>query len=212
MRFSSRLPGAGGENALTRILREKRAAGEGVLDLTESNPTHAGIVYPEGLLEGLADRRVLLYEPESFGLPSARETIAATYGVPFDRVVLSASTSEAYSWIFKLLCDPGDEVLVPRPSYPLFEYLAALEAARVTPYSLFYDHGWCIDFHALRESMTERTKAIVLVNPNNPTGSYLKREELDALVEICRERSIPLISDEVFSVYSLSDSPGYSRA
>lgn len=198
------MPGGSGENRLTQILGQKRAAGEVVVDLTESNPTHAGIVYPDGLLAGLADRRALQYEPESFGLKAARETIAGEFGVPVERVVLSASTSEAYSWIFKLLCNPGDSVLVPRPSYPLFEYLAALESVRVIPYSLFYDYGWFIDFHALRASITGRTKAIVLVNPNNPTGHFLRRHELEELVEICAARGIAIVSDEVFSDYQLA--------
>src|ERR1035438_9926981 len=109
----------GVENRLSLLLTQKRLAGIPVLDLTLSNPTRAGIVYPSGFLSALADERALLYEPEPFGLPSARECIAAEYGVPYDRVIMTASTSEAYSWIFKLLCDPGDEVLVPRSSYSM---------------------------------------------------------------------------------------------
>ena len=128
MKFSRRLPHELRPNALTELLREKRQAGARILDLTESNPTHAGIEYPAGFLASLAAEAAARYEPEPFGLLSARETIAREYGAPVDRVVLTASTSEAYSWLFKLLCDPGDEVLVPRPSYPLFDYLAALES------------------------------------------------------------------------------------
>ena len=128
MKFSGRLPHDLRPNALSELLREKRQAGARVLDLTESNPTHAGIEYPAGFLASLGAEAALRYEPEPFGLPSARETIAREYGAEVDRVVMTASTSEAYSWLFKLLCDPGDEVLVPRPSYPLFDYLAALES------------------------------------------------------------------------------------
>jgi aspartate/methionine/tyrosine aminotransferase len=164
------------------LLRGKRH----VLDLTESNPTHAGIDYPA---------HIPRYEPQPFGLASAREIIARQCGAPVDRVVLTASTSEAYSWLFKLFCDPGDEVLVPRPSYPLFEYLAALESVKVSHYNLFYDHGWHIDFHTVK--VTPRTKAIVLVNPNNPTGHFIKQHELAELVAL----GLPIISDEVFRDY-----------
>jgi aspartate/methionine/tyrosine aminotransferase len=194
-------------NPLTRLLDEKRRAGIPILDLTESNPTHAGIVYPSGFLEALADDRALLYEPEPFGLPAAREGIAREYGVPFDRVVMTASTSEAYSWIFKLLCDPGCEVLVPRPSYPLFEYLARLESVEVRNYGLFYDHGWFIDFHTIERAINERTRALVLVNPNNPTGHFIRRHELDPLRELCARHEIAIISDEVFGDYLLDPAP-----
>lgn len=185
------------------MLAGKRLAGTPVLDLTESNPTHAGIVYPPGFLDSLSDERALRYEPEPFGMMSAREEIAREYNSPVDRVVLTASTSEAYSWIFKLLCDPGSEVLVPRPSYPLFEYLAALESVTVRHYGLFYDHGWFIDFHTILRGLNERTRALVLVNPNNPTGHFLRRHELDELMSICAQHDIALISDEVFGDYPL---------
>ncbi len=178
MKFSSRLPHEFQTNSLSLILDAKRREGVPVLDLTESNPTRAGIVYPEGFLSALSDPRAAFYEPEPFGLPAARELIAREYRSTPDRVVMTASTSEAYSWIFKLLCDPGDEVLVPRPSYPLFEYLAALESVVVRHYGLFYDHGsWCIDFHTLERSINDRTRAIVLVNPNNPTGHFIAGHE-----------------------------------
>jgi len=201
MKFSSRLPGEMRPNALTELLRAKRATGARILDLTESNPTHAGIEYPAALLNALADPAAIRYEPEPFGLRPARETIAREYGAPPDRVVLTASTSEAYSWLFKLLCDPGDEVLVPRPSYPLFDYLAALESVSVRHYGLFYDApGWFIDFHTIERVITPRTRAIVLVNPNNPTGHFLHRHELD---ELCRF-GLPVISDEVFRDYVIA--------
>ncbi len=200
MTFSHRLPRELRPNALTELLAEKKKAGAPILDLTESNPTHAGIEYPAGFLSCLASEAAARYEPEPFGLPSARETIAREYGAPVDRVVLTASTSEAYSWLFKLLCDPGDEVLVPRPSYPLFDYLAALESVNVRHYGLFYDHGWFIDFHTLERAIGERTRAIVLVNPNNPTGHFLRSHELEQLCGF----GLPIISDEVFRDYQLN--------
>jgi hypothetical protein len=204
MKFSSRLPHGIDANALSLIHEAKRAANVPVLDLTESNPTRAGIVYPDGFLSALADPRAVLYEPEPFGLRSARELIAREYNAVPDRVVMTASTSEAYSWLFKLLCNPGDEVLVPRPSYPLFDYLAALESVAVRPYGLFYDHGaWCIDFHTLERALNERTRAIVVVNPNNPTGHFIARHELDTLAALCASHGIAIISDEVFRDYAI---------
>ena len=192
--FSKRLPNGQVLNELAELRARKRQ----ILDLTESNPTHAGILYPPGFVS---------YEPEPFGLMSARETIAREFGAPVDRVVLTASTSEAYSWLFKLFCDPGDEVLVPRPSYPLFEYLAALESVKVRNYNLFYDYGWFIDFHTLRQAISERTRAIVLVNPNNPTGHFLKAHELAELTSF----GLPIISDEVFRDYVLDPAPDAVR-
>src|ERR1700679_2036818 len=199
MKFSRRLPHELHPNALTELLRKKRQDGARILDLTESNPTHAGIEYPAGFLASLAADDAARYEPEPFGLPAARETIAREYDAPVDRVVLTASTSEAYSWLFKLLCDPADEVLVPRPSYPLFDYLAALESATVRHYGLFYDHGWFIDFHTIERAINDRTRAIVLVNPNNPTGHFLRQHELAELLAF----GLPIISDEVFRDYAL---------
>jgi alanine-synthesizing transaminase len=204
MKFSSRLPHEMRPNALTELLRIKRQGGARILDLTESNPTHAGIEYPARFLNSLAADAAVRYDPEPFGLLSARETIAREYGAPVDRVVMTASTSEAYSWLFKLLCDPGDEVLVPRPSYPLFDYLAALESAVVRHYGLFYDSpGWFIDFHTIERAINERTRAIVLVNPNNPTGHFLRRHELAQLTAF----GLPIISDEVFRDYQLRPAP-----
>jgi alanine-synthesizing transaminase len=207
MKVSRRLPSGLRENPLSVLLAEKRRTGDSILDLTESNPTHAGVVYPEGFLAALADDRALLYEPEPFGLPSARECIAREYGVAFDRVIMTASTSEAYSWIFKLLCDPGDEVLVPRPSYPLFEYLARLESVEVRNYNIFQDHGWFIDFHTIERALTERTRALVLVNPNNPTGHFIRQHELEPLTELCSRHHIAIISDEVFGDYLIDPAP-----
>jgi len=180
-----------------------------VLDLTESNPTAAGFSYlAEALLGALSDPRTLHYEPHPAGLADTRAAVAKYYpDVTPDRVLLTASTSEGYSILFKLLADPGDEVLVPRPSYPLFEFLAALESVRAVQYPLVYHNCWAIDFDALEPAITPRTRAIVLVNPNNPTGSFLKAEELARLVDLCRARRIAIISDEVFSDYVLDPSP-----
>ena len=203
MKFSQRVPHELWPNALTELLREKRRQGARILDLTESNPTHAGIEYPAGFLAGLATGAAGRYEPEPFGSPSAREIIAHEYKAPVDRVVLTASTSEAYSWLFKLLCDPLDEVLVPRPSYPLFDYLARLESVNVRHYGLFYDHGWFIDFDTIKRRIDGRTRAIILVNPNNPTGHFLRGHELEQLLGF----GLPIISDEVFRDYPLDPAP-----
>jgi alanine-synthesizing transaminase len=181
-----------------------------MLDITESNPTAAGFSYSaDRILGALADPRILGYQPASAGLPSARAAVSEYYSgrVGPDRILLTASTSEAYAFVFKLLADPGDEILVPRPSYPLFDFLAALDNVRVVQYPLVYGTGWTIDFDALAQAITPRTRAIVLVNPNNPTGSFLKAGELPQLVALCRDRSLALISDEVFSDYALEPDP-----
>ena len=198
-------------NDLARLLEAKRREGSKLLDLTESNPTRAGISYPPGVFEALSDPRVLRYEPAAFGLADAREAVAAAYGTHPERVVMTASTSEAYSWLFKLLCDPGDEVLIPRPSYPLFDHLAALESVQVRQYGLFFDHGWFIDFHTVEKSLNERTRAIVLVNPNNPTGHFIRRHECDALLSLASRQGIALISDEVFREYEIAAAPDSVR-
>jgi len=205
--FSSRLDWRISANPITKLLLEKRASGVEILDLTESNPTAAGFEYPADTLNALADPRSLRYEPVPAGMPVAREAIAGYYGGKVDarRIIVTASTSEAYGFIFKLLADPGDEVLVPRPSYPLFEFLSALESVRVVNYPLRYHGSWSVDFEVLASRITARTRAIVLVNPNNPTGSFLKKAELARLVEICRGRDIALVSDEVFSDYGIEE-------
>lgn len=175
--------------------------------MTESNPTAAAFTYPaDEILSALVDARALRYEPAAAGLPEARSAVSEYYGgrVAPNRILLTASTSEAYSFVFKLLGDPGDEVLVPAPSYPLFDYLAALESVQVVQYPLFYHDAWFIDFDALRRRITAKTRAIVLVNPNNPTGSFLKSSELAPLIEICREHNLAVISDEVFADYALA--------
>lgn len=207
--FSSRLGWTLQQNRLSALVAEKRAAGEPIIDLTESNPTRAGFSYPAQLLEAFADPRSLLYEPSPAGLMEARQAVCAYYAerghsVDPDRVLLTASTSEAYSYVFKLMADPGDEVLVPRPSYPLFGFLAELDSVVVKQYSLTYHGGWGIDFDSIKNAVTARTRAIVIVNPNNPTGSFLKQHELEALVECCKNRNLALICDEVFADYSFT--------
>ena len=204
--FSSRLNWDAPPNRLSVLLARKRAHGH-ILDLTESNPTHAALQYPETLLGGFQDRRMLVYDPASAGLLATREQVADFCCVPAERVLLTASTSEAYSWLFKLLCDPGDQVLAPRPSYPLFEFLAALESVRIVHYPLVYHGSWSPDFAALEAAITPRTRAVVVVNPNNPTGSYLKQHELLELTAICSRHNLPLISDEVFAAYALAPDP-----
>jgi len=213
--FSSRFHWDFRPNRLTELLAEKRRQGAEVLDLTESNPTRAGFEYPREVLRALDDPRVLSYQPEPAGAMEAREAVAACYAargceVEPRRILLTASTSEAYSYLFKLLTDPGDQVLAPRPSYPLFDYLANMESVEVRQYPLVYHGGWAIDLEGLAAAVTERTRAVVVVHPNNPTGSYVKRAELEALVRLCRDRDMALISDEVFSDYAFAPDP--SRA
>jgi alanine-synthesizing transaminase len=206
--FSSRLHWDLRPNRLAQTLDAKRQAGAKILDLTESNPTRAGLAYPSSeILGAFADARSLVYEPKPAGLQAAREAVAGYYAargqaVEPRRILLTSSTSESYAWLFKLLADPGDEVLVPRPSYPLFEFLAQMESVRVTHYPLIYHDGWSIDTEALATAVTGRTRAIVLVNPNNPTGSFVKRCDLDLLIPLCAEQGIALISDEVFADYA----------
>jgi len=207
--FSSRFRWDFQANRLTRALDPKKRAGAELLDLTESNPTRVDLRYPPEILEAFRDDRLLRYEPSPSGLREAREAVAGYYGrrgftVEPERILLTASTSEAYAYLFKLLTDPGDQVLVPRPSYPLFEFLGTMESVEVRTYPLRYHGHWAIDLDGLLAGLTERTRAVILVNPNNPTGSYVKRAELDALTGVCAERHIALISDEVFSDYAFT--------
>jgi aspartate/methionine/tyrosine aminotransferase len=207
--FSSRFHWDLQHNRLTGLLTAKREHGARVLDLTQSNPTRAGIEYPGELRRVFDSPDVLRYDPLPAGSLDAREAVANYYrqrghAVEPGRILLTASTSEAYSYLFKLLADPGDQVLVPRPSYPLFEYLAKMESIEVRQYRLEYRGGWSIDLDALLQAITDRTRAVVLVNPNNPTGSYVKRGELEALTRLAAERGIALISDEVFADYAFA--------
>ena len=211
--FSSRLHWDLRPNRLAQVLGTLRRQGAEIMDLTESNPTRAGFSYPEDvILSAFQDPRALVYEPTPAGMRAARQTVADYYSargliVDPSRIFLTASTSESYGWLFKLLADAGDEVLVPRPSYPLFEFLAQMELVRVMQYPLIYDNGWSIDLDALALAISERTRAIVLVNPNNPTGSFVKHRELERLIELCAERGLALISDEVFADYRFGPDP-----
>ena len=209
--FSSRLRWDLRPNRLAQLLESKRNAGAEILDLTESNPTRTEFSYPaEEILPAIADPGTLRYEPSPQGLLSAREAVAGYYTgrgqvVEPERIFLTASTSEAYSYLFKLLADPGEEVLVPRPSYPLFEYLAEMESVRTAHYPLVYnsvwDGGWALDLDAVARAISNRTRAVIVVNPNNPTGSFVKRQELEKLLPICAEHDLAILSDEVFSDY-----------
>jgi alanine-synthesizing transaminase len=205
--FSTRLPQRTDPNALSRALDRMRATGAPFTDLTETNPTRVGLHYPSDLLAGLSDPRALVYDPHPLGLSIAREAVAADCArrgaaVIADDVVLTASTSEAYAWLFTLLCNPGDAVLVPRPSYPLFEHLTALDDVDAVPYDLEYHGRWSIDGATL-DRAPMRTKAVIVVSPNNPTGSFLSPSDLTRLLEVCHSRQWALIVDEVFADYPL---------
>jgi alanine-synthesizing transaminase len=212
--FAARIPPDFALNRLTEAVRRRRDAGLPIINLTESNPTRAGFDYPRDMLAALGDPRGLTYEPHSLGLPEARRAVAADYLrrsiiVDPDRVALTASTSEAYSILFKLLAAPGDEVLVPRPSYPLFDHLAALDGLVARPYDLEYHGAWSIDLPSVDAALGPRTRAILLVSPNNPTGSFTGREELDYLADICAARDVAVIADEVFADYELVAGAGH---
>ncbi len=202
------MPSELGSNRLARAIADARAAGRPLVDLTQSNPTRAGFSYPDYLLSALADERGLKYQPEPFGLIAARQAVAHDYArrgaaVAADRIALTASTSEAYSLLFKLLADPGDEVLAPRPSYPLFEHLARLDAVKLCPYELEYHDGWSIDMASVERALSSRTRAILVVTPNNPTGSFISRQELRRIDALCAGRGIAIIADEVFADYQV---------
>jgi aspartate/methionine/tyrosine aminotransferase len=199
-------------NRLARLLEEKRTRGEAVLDLTESNPTRVGLPVAPDLLERLAQPAALRYDPTPFGLPASRAAVAADFarrGAPLDpsQILLTAGTSEAYAYLFKLLCDPGDEVLVPCPGYPLFDFLAGLESVRVRSYPSTWDGEWQVDLPALASAMSARTRAVVVVHPNNPTGAFLKSGELAAIEALCARRGVALVSDEVFADYAFRPDP-----
>jgi len=208
--FSRRTNWKLNKNAYTEALERFRASGRELLDLTASNPTEVGLQYEsERLLKALASPRALEYEPLAKGLLPAREAVAGYYTekgieVSPEQIFLTVSTSEAYTFAFRLLCDPGDEVLVPQPSYPLFEFLADLQDVKLRPYELIYDHGWQIDFHSLECAITSDTRAVLVVHPNNPTGSYVKTEEKRLLDRICEKHELAVIADEVFLDYSFT--------
>ena len=199
-------------NAATRTLEALRQRGISVIDLTASNPTRVGLHYPDDLLSSLSSPSSLVYEPDPLGCLAAREAVSREFArrdlsVPPERIVLSASTSEAYAWLFKLLCDPGDNVVIPQPSYPLFEHLTVLEAVAARPYRLEYHGSWRIDIDDLRNTVDDRTRAVLVVSPNNPTGSFLHCDDLAALDELCAARNLMLIGDEVFADFPLDPAP-----
>jgi len=208
-RFASRIDVDLAPNALAAVLAARRAAGGRMLDLTTSNPTRAGFSYPEAeILAALASPAALRYQPDPRGLPAARAAISAYYtargeSVDAEDLLLTASTSESYALLFKLLAEPGDEVLVPAPSYPLFEMLAALESVRLVRYPLSHtpDQGWRIQREALEAALSPRTRALIVVHPNNPTGSFVPADERAWLEALCASRGLPLIADEVFLDY-----------
>jgi aspartate/methionine/tyrosine aminotransferase len=211
--FSSRTDWDLTPNRLAAELARMRARGREVLDLTESNPTRCGFRYDrKAILRALARPAALQYHPNPRGMRTARQAVAEYYRrrgsgaaslrVDSDRILLTASTSEAYSFVLRLLCAPGDQVLVPSPSYPLFEFLAGLNDVELVPYALVYDHGWQIDVHSLQSGITSRSRAVVVVNPNNPTGSFVKRHEVGALNALCTSQGLALVADEVFLDYA----------
>lgn len=217
--FSNRTNWKLSHNRLTEALEEAKANDAQIIDLTLSNPTRAGLLYDEDkILSSLAWPYSLDYDPQPRGLPVARAAVAAYYETQHavridpEHLILTTSTSEGYSFVFRLLCNPGDEILVPKPSYPLFEFLADLNDVKLVPYPLLYDHGWQIDFPSLRQAITHRTRAVVVVHPNNPTGSFVHRGEQQELNRFCRKHSLAIIADEVFLDYALDRSPHQSFA
>jgi len=206
MRFSERTNWNTEESELARAHRERVEAGLPLADLTASNPTRCGFAYDENLLEALGDRRALDYDPQPLGLLAARESVCryyASHGVTVgpEQVVLTTSTSEAYSYLFRLICDPGSEILVPQPGYPLFDFLSVLDDVRLRPVPLVYDYGWQIEPEGFRRAITPQTRAMVLVHPNNPTGHFTKDWEAEELGRLCRPHDLSLIVDEVFLDY-----------
>ncbi len=205
-------------NPLSEALAQYRAAGKPLLDLTISNPTECGFDYDSrAILQALANPANLAYDPDPRGLPGARQAVAANYAargasVPADRIFLTTGTSEAYSFVFRTLCNPGDEILIPEPSYPLFAFLADIQDVKLVRYSLDYDYGWQINFHALRLGIGPRTRGVIVVHPNNPTGHFTKPHELEKLNEICAARNLAIIADEVFLDFTLQEQAPFSFA
>jgi len=203
--FSNRTAWKLTPNRFTLAHEELLRQGREILDLTVSNPTRAGLSYDESaVLDALRNPTSLDYDPQPKGLRSARKAVANCYGARLDSesLVLTTSTSEGYSYVFRLLCNFEDEVMVPKPSYPLFDFLADLQDVKLVPYALIYDHGWQIDFPTLEQALTPKSRAIVLVHPNNPTGSFISQEDRARLNQLCRERNLSLIVDEVFLDYA----------
>ena len=205
-------------NRLSEALAAHRAAGKPLLDLTVSNPTECGFSYDsKAILEALSNTAALRYEPNARGLESARRAVAGYYAdrnevVSVEDIFLTTSTSEGYSYAFRTLCDPGDEVLIPSPSYPLFDFLAEIQDVKLVRYPLLYDHGWQIDFHALEQAITARTRAVIVVHPNNPTGHFTKTSETTKLNALCSARELAIIADEVFLDFALDGNRAASFA
>src|ERR1700738_3330512 len=205
-------------NRLSEALAAHRAAGKPLLDLTVSNPTECGFAYDsKAILEALRNPAALRYEPNPRGLESARRAVAGYYAsrnevVSVEDIFLTTSTSEGYSYVFRTLCDPGDEVLIPSPSYPLFDFLAEIQDVSLVRYPLLYDHGWQIDFHALEQAITPRTRGVIVVHPNNQTGHFAKRAEIAKVNAICAAREMAIIADEVFLDFALDGSHAASFA
>jgi alanine-synthesizing transaminase len=217
--FSDRTNWPLSRNRFTVALDELRASGTPLLDLTASNPTQCGFHYDSpAILSAFQNPAALAYDPQPKGTLAARREVARYYlddhqtQIDPESLFLTTSTSEAYSYAFRLLCNPGDELLLPKPSYPLFEFLAGLQDVRLVPYSLAYAHGWFIDFQSLENAITPRTRAILLVHPNNPTGSYVKPEELTRLNALCQKHNLALIVDEVFLDFPFDSPPRKSFA
>jgi len=211
MRFSQRTGWNTEESDLAKAHRLRIQGGLPIVDLTASNPTRCGFTYDPEWLAPLANPKALDYDPQPRGTLVARQAVCSYYsdhGIAIDpkQIILTTSTSEAYSFLFRLLCDPGSEILVPQPSYPLFDFLAVLDDVRIKPTSLVYDHGWQIEPEGLRQAIVPATRAIVLVHPNNPTGHFTKPWEAEQLGQICREFDLSLIVDEVFLDYGISSS------
>ena len=211
--FSSRTNWLLTPNRLAQAIEELRRRGRPLLDLTESNPTRCGFAFDtQAILKTLANPQALSYEPDPRGLLVARQAVAAYYaerGIALDpgQIFLTTSTSEAYSYVFRLLADSSDTILAPQPSYPLFDYLAGLNDVGVVAYPLIYDHGWQIDLPTLAKRLEARTRAILVVHPNNPTGSFVRRRELAELLAFCRRHDVALVADEVFADYPLAADP-----
>jgi len=205
-------------NRLSQALAAHRAAGKPLLDLTVSNPTECGFSYDsKAILGALSNPAALSYEPNPKGLERARRAVAGYYAarneeVSVEDILLTTSTSEGYSYAFRTLCNPGDEVLIPSPSYPLFDFLAEIQDVKLVRYPLLYDHGWQIDFHALEQAITARTRAVIVVHPNNPTGHFTKPSEMKKLNAICSARQMAIIADEVFLDFALDGNRAASFA
>ena len=201
-------------NRLSQSLARIRASGEKLLDLTASNPTECGFRYDgNAILKAFINPGALKYHPHPRGLAAARKTVREYYvggRVSPGDLFLTSSTSEGYTFVLRLLCEPGDELLVPAPSYPLFEFLADIQDVKLVPYPLIYDHGWQIDLHALEQAVSNRARGIVVVNPNNPTGNFVRQEELAELNRICSAHELAIICDEVFLDFNLSSAKPFS--